>query len=59
MMINGDAAIALNWSGTAMDIYWRVLIILSLLFQRKEQTFGLTAWLSRRQARIKPRQKCL
>jgi len=22
MMINGDAAIALNWSGTAMDIYW-------------------------------------
>lgn len=22
MMINGDAAIALNWSGAAMDIYW-------------------------------------
>lgn len=23
MMINGDAAIALNWSGAAMDIYWQ------------------------------------
>ncbi|HEY8420744.1 MAG TPA: spermidine/putrescine ABC transporter substrate-binding protein [Thermoclostridium sp.] len=22
MMINGDAALALNWSGAAMDIYW-------------------------------------
>ncbi len=23
MMINGDAALALNWSGAAMDIYWQ------------------------------------
>ena len=23
MMINGDANIALNWSGAAMDIYWQ------------------------------------
>ena len=59
MMINGDAAIALNWSGAAMEIYWQDVDYIEYAVLKKARIFGLTAWSFRKQAGTRKKPKCL
>ena len=40
MMINGDAALALNWSGPAMDIYWEGAEYIGYAVPKEGSNFG-------------------
>ena len=59
MMINGDAALALNWSGAAMDIYWQEVENIQYAVPKEGSNIWFDCMVIRQRASIKRKLKCL